>query len=90
MKKIILASGLSFILGAYLSEDIKGIRGTLHYEAKEGFARHPYDLRIVRKETSKGIESYLLDTRTNEHWQIKDKKEKDSLLVRLAIKYLIE
>lgn len=91
MKKIVFASALSFIAGVYISDQVKELRGALHYETKEGFARHPYDLRIVHKDSPKGIESYLLDTRTNEHWQIKDeKKKKDNPLIKLAIKYFIE
>lgn len=91
MKKTALIAGLAFLAGVYLADGIKDIRGMLNYEAKEGFAQHPYNLRIVHRETGEGIESYVLDTRTNEYWKIKDsEKEKDNALIKIVIDYLMD
>ena len=89
MKKIIFASALSFITGVYLADTVKGFRGALHYETKEGFARHPYDLKIVNKDSPEGIESYVLDTRTNEHYKIADPKSRQKTLAQKVLEHML-
>lgn len=89
MKKTALIAGLSFLAGVYLADGINDMKGMLNYEAKEGFAQHPYNLRIVHRETREGIESYVLDTKTKECWEIRDKKDKKgNNLVRIVIDYI--
>lgn len=91
MKKILVAAALSFLAGAYLSDEIKEMRGVLHHQIKDGFAEHPYNLRIVHRETNEGIESYVLDTKTNEYWKVKDKNsKKDHWLLDKAVDYLLQ
>ncbi len=89
MKKIIAASALSFILGVSCSDALSGLKGTLQYDAKEGFAKHPYSLKIVHRETSKGIESYVLDTRTNEYQKIEDPQKKQKKRSWKVLEYLL-
>ncbi|MFH0752496.1 MAG: hypothetical protein V1914_02755 [archaeon] len=78
MKKIALAIGISFLTGAYCSDSIGEMRSVLHYTTKDGFAKNPYHLRIIHKNTNEGIESYILDTKTNEYWKIKDKNPRNN------------
>lgn len=88
MRKIVLIAGVSFISGVYCADSAKEIRSLFRHEAKEGFAHNPYNLRIVHRDTPEGTESYVLDTRTNEHWKVKDKKDrKDDTLLDRVIDY---
>jgi len=89
MKKTALASALAFLAGVYLADTAKELRGALHYETKEGFSKHPYNLRIVRKDSPEGIESYVLDTRTNEHYKIADPKSRQKTLAQKVVEYLL-
>ncbi len=91
MKQILFATALSFLAGAYFSDEIKEMRGVLHCQTKEGFAEHPYNLRIVHRETNEGIESYVLDTKTNEYWKVEDTNtKKDYWALDKIVNYVLK